>query len=238
MIPRRFAIALSGRSCRSWGAIAAALMISLCTPVIARAAIRPELGVFEEMVEDGYDMALAGRIASPEITARLFQKRWRQLRVLLDRDGGAAADFSREESALAELSRVAAGKPKPVELARAINATGEALDRFYDLYHPATPTALLHMDYLGRELVLDGMAAGFAGASRHLQALESRWESLRETIARSDGEKVAVMYDEALASLQNGVSAQRADSIISAANTGLELVDGMEDLFAVEDPGD
>jgi hypothetical protein len=106
------------------------------------------------------------------------------------------------------------------------------MDELFDLYAPAVPTAVLALDYLGRALVLDGMADEMAVAEADMRLIDDVWADLRPELVNAGGDAEAADYDASLAALRSDIEAAAAAAVIEHANVGLEIVDAMEAVFA------
>ncbi len=146
---------------------------------------------------------------------------------------GAGAGFSctRVTSRTIKNTAAAAQPGDPVSLARATNAISGVMADFCAIYEPTVPAPILELDYLGRELVLDGMSSDFTSANKDLDALVKTWQGLLEKVLNAGGKKAADDYEASLTQLDYVISAQDANAVVAAAKTNLDLVDELENVF-------
>lgn len=193
--------------------------------------IPSRLSAIEGSAEDAYDKAIAGDAAAVSGAATTIDDGWTAFRSTAANDGAAPADLSAMDQAVAGLVAAAASPGSGPVAARAANAVSASMDELYVLYDPPTPTELLILDYLGREIVLDGLQTDLTRAGSDLDLVESTWTSLRPRVVSAGGGAEASQYDTSISTLRTDIQAQQASAIVSDANAGLELIDAMEGLF-------
>jgi hypothetical protein len=162
--------------------------------------------------------------------AASLDRDWQAFRPQAQAAGATAAVLDATDQAVAGLDDAAAGTDG-LAMARAANAVSAAMPDLFSLFQPAVPPALLTLDGLGRELVLDGKEADFTAASGHLASLSAAWESARAQVVAAGGTTEAAQYDAALSALDADTSASDPARLQTDANAGLDLVDAMEKLF-------
>jgi hypothetical protein len=211
----------------------AVLTLAPATVHATTAAIPTELARLESMSEDTYDLASSGKFSEVKKNATKIHTAWKSYRGQAARDGASPQLVARMDNAVTALV-AAAPRARPgetVKLARIADAVSADMDQFYALYRPTTPTAIMKLDYLGREMVLDGTAGDFAAANRHAQEAGSVWSALKPQILRAKGAKEAKAYEQSLAELQSGLGTRDGTTVVKASNAGLEDLDAMEKLF-------
>ena len=210
------------------------LAISLISaPAVSsfQSTIPAPLDAIEGLAEDCFDQALASNNSQFAHSAHTLDSKWRGFRAQAVRDGAAAQNVSDLDAAVAALNNIATHVGTSVAMARAANAVSAPMDNFFALYSPVVPPTLMELDYLGRQLVLDGMEGDFALAGSHLANLQNRWQSVKGTVVAAGGTNQAASYEISLARLQDLIAGRADASLIQEANAGLDLVDLMESLF-------
>lgn len=197
----------------------------------AGAAPPSALTRFEASLEDSFDLALANHVREPVRLAGRLTAEWDRCRALLIAGGLDSMGGAQQDIALRQLAGVAGKNPGSLELARAINGCSAHLDALFAPYHPREPSPLLRLDYLGRELDLDGRAADLLHARQTLAELGAFWSAFKPEVVRARGARVARLFDLALAAATGGVEHGDAATIRKAARRTLELVDRCERLF-------
>jgi len=186
----------------------------------------------ESLAEDGYDMALASDFTALADIAAQLDTGWAAFRDQAVSDGASDAILGEMDQAIADLLAASdAGFTDPVAAARTTNAISAPMDELFDLYDPAIPSAVLALDYLGREVVLDGMEEDYAAATADVGEIQAVWDSLRQAVVDAGGSDVATTYDDSIAALLQDIADTDATALIEEANVGLEIVDQMEAVF-------
>ncbi len=120
-------------------------------------------------------------------------------------------------------------KKDPIQSALVANQITNLLIDLHEPYAHQVPLQVARMDYLGREIVLLARVSNNCGLlNRRIAELDRVWKSLRETILKKGGEKVASQVDQVIKEMQKGVSGQQ---MVRGGNTILDLVDELEALF-------
>jgi hypothetical protein len=189
------------------------------------------LNSLESLAEDGFDMALAGDVAGVKAASSRLTQLWPSLRETVVDAGAQAADVAGMDGAIADLSRTIDGTADPVALARAANAVSLHMDALFDLYAPAIPSAVLTLDFLGREVLLDGMQNDFSGAAGHSIDLAATWKGLREKVVGAGGAKTADFFDGTVAALRGAVEKKDSAEVGRLAIEVLDDVDILEAVF-------
>jgi hypothetical protein len=105
------------------------------------------------------------------------------------------------------------------------------MEDLYSVYDSSTPPALMGLDYLGREVVLDGMESDFDATSLDTDSIQSTWDGVRDEVIAAGGQTEADAYDADIVDIRNACSTADTQAVQDYANVGLELVDAMEQLF-------
>jgi len=193
--------------------------------------IPTKLSDIEGTAEDAFDQALLGKLDLVTTDANTIDTNWLAFRAQAATDGAAAADLTAMDQAIAGLQAALTAGGDNVVVARAANAISGPMDELFALYDPAVPPALLALDYLGREVVLDAKQADWTGASAHVATIESTFAGLKASVVDAGGQTNVDDYAASVAALKADITAKDAGAIEAEANVGLELVDAMEGLF-------
>ena len=200
--------------------------------------IPPELATVEAAAETGYDAALAADRARITAAANLANSGWADYSRRATTDGAPAVALAATTAALAQLSTLVSANAAPLVIARAFNAVSAPMARIYAVYKPPVPENLLDMDYLGRELRLEGRAADLPRATTNLDILTSQWTAFRGRVVAVGGTSQAVQMDSTLTRARSAIAANDLAALETAAIAQAEAVDAVEALFASLDAPD
>jgi hypothetical protein len=182
----------------------------------------------ESAAEDAYDEALAAKNKDVEHEAEAIEQAWTVYRPSATRDGAPSEAVEGLDSAVKDFRAVAKKSSDPVAVARAANAVSRWVGALYSVYHPATPAILNELDYLGREVALDGKAGDLAHAETSIAKLEETWHAVRPRLAAAGANFTAQKYEETLAGIHEGIASRNAGAVVFHAKKGLDAVDVME----------
>jgi hypothetical protein len=195
-------------------------------------SVSPLLTNIEGLAEDAFDNALRGDFKKVKIAASKTVASWQAFRNQAKRDGAkdnmiAAMDVSVD--AFQGATQQGADKLKT---ARAANGVSANMEVFFALYNPRTPPVIMTLDYLGREIVVDGLSGDFSSADIHLNLLAARWAALKPNAeSRPAGVATVAKYDASIESMRLDIRAQNSHSLVANANVNLELTDAVEKLY-------
>lgn len=209
------------------------LLLSACTDGDTGdpATFPDDLRQVEEVAEDAYDKALVGDFAAVAADAQDLDTHWQAYRGRAEDDGASPAELDAMDQAIAGLAEAAASPVDRPTVARAANAVSSGMDELFALYDPVVPADVLALDYLGREVVLDGMQLDFAAASSDTDLIDARWNGVRAAVLDAGGASEADEYAASIATLRDAIAAMNDTMLIDDANVGLELVDAIEGVF-------
>jgi len=190
-----------------------------------------ELQTIESLAEDAFDMALGDDFAGVADAADKIDQDWKSYRPQAIKNGAANADLTNMDDAVSGLLADSANPVDAISLARSTNVISGVMDELFALYNPKIPVAVLELDYLGRELVLDGMEPDFTAATEDLDAMKTTWNDLKPKVENAGGADEAKDFDDSITKLQESIDSQDASQLIEQANVCLELVDALESVF-------
>ena len=211
----------------TWALVFAAVAVAAVDPIPA------DLARIESAAEAGFDAALAADAAQAATASAAIAKSWAAYRARAVRDRVPDDAVVSVDAALAEVERATAANAPAPALARTFNSISAPLARFYAVYRPPVPPALLDLDHLGRELIIDARVADMPRARADLVRLCGRWAAFRARVmAVGGGKKSAATMDAALARARAAIEANDATALAHAALAETEVVDVIEKLFA------
>jgi hypothetical protein len=190
-----------------------------------------DLQNIEGIAEDAYDMALAGKWDKVAADATDLDAQWAAYRDQALNDGASESLTTSLENAIAGLADAAASSTDKAVVARAANAVSAPMPDLFALYQSTIPTEILALDYLGREIVLDGMDGNLGEATTDTDTTQAIWDAVRAEVYDAGGDQVAADYDASIASIRQTIKDQDAAALIAEANNGLEIVDRIENVF-------
>lgn len=192
-----------------------------------------DLTMIESLAEDAFDSALAADGAALQGQASQIAAVWIEYQPVAEADGVPVESLQSLDTAIAMLSAVAdSSDATVVTRGRAANAVSEPMDEAFAVYGPSVPTSVLELDFLGREVMLDGMEVDFLRGAGHVDSIETTWAGLRPEVVSAGGDAVATDFDGCVANLRTAVVVSDGTAMQTAAVVELELVDGVEEVFA------
>jgi hypothetical protein len=200
------------------------------------AQIPAGLESLESTAEDAFDLALAGDVAAVRQRAEDLSIGWASYRGQATSDGVSASAISALDGAITAVKDIAAGTPSNTDLARAVNAVSQPMPTFYEVYDPVIPSVVLALDYLGREVMLDALVLDFTRAAADVDQIDATWSALRAEVVSVGGSTEVTAFDDSISSERTAVGSSDGPGLEAAAVAQLELVDGVEKVFA--DAGD
>ena len=189
------------------------------------------LTAIEDTAEDAYDQSLASNAPGVEADANELNDAWQSFRPRAQTDGASTNVLDTMDRSITELRSVASNPPGDVELARAANAVSAPMDELFALYEPPVPPAVLELDYLGREVVLDARESDFDGSTTHVNSIEVTFGSIRDELIADGGQQEAADFASSITAMRADIEAGDAGQLETDANVELELVDVMEGVF-------
>lgn len=189
------------------------------------------LAKIEAAAEDAYDAAVASDVGTVSTDATAISESWAGFRAQAASDGAQDVDLQAMDSAVSGLTDAVANPSSDVELARTANAVSDPIARLYAVYKPTVPATLNELDYLGREVALDGMQPDLARASQDIDRVDAVWAPFRGTVASTGSEKDAQTFDDSITAERSAADAQDAALLVQKANAQLDKVDVLEQIF-------
>lgn len=205
------------------------------------AAARPaptDLSSFESNAEGIGVAAMAKDFTKAKAILDSANGTWATLRAVLVKDGAKGDALARVDDALAKL-KVDLAAPLAKDAEYHANQISLIVPDFFDLYTFAVPSEALRLDAWFRELQIDGEYADLTKGASSLAAAKASWAKLKPTTApkaapRSDlpgATTVVADLDKVLADLDAAFAAKTAPTVVTLAQTGLDLVDVVEAVF-------
>lgn len=201
-------------------------------------SIPADLEAVEASAEAAFDAALTSDFVTARTEADAAASAWATYRRRAEADQAPASAIAAIDSAVAALPGELAGTPNAVNAARAVNTVSAPMSTFYALYSPVVPVAVLDLDYLGREVLLDALASDFTGATGHLDQIESSWNALKPKVIGAGGTAESADFDAVVAGSRAAIAASSTTDLEASARTELDVVDAIESVFATADAPD
>lgn len=202
-------------------------------------AVPADLEAVEAAAEHSFDQALAGELANAHDSSLTLGTAWDSFRPRAVQDGAPASALATIDEAIAALPAAVIPLARPAAAARAINRVSGPMSQLYAVYHPVVPVAVLDLDYLGREVLLDAADGDFAQAITHLDTIEATWSALSARVVASGGAAAADDLARSLEQARAATSQRDGALLTSAAQGELDAVDAVETVFASKlDSGD
>ncbi len=181
----------------------------------------------ELTAEHAYERALAGDTAAVQTASSRALDDWTQLRGDARRRGGDQDLLGEVDEAVLALGSLAGTSVDPIQLGRAANRITGSLDELFALYDPEVASGVMELDYLGREIILDGKAEDFRHAGTHASLLDERWSALRPALEERGAEQLAKLDDD-VAAITAAVLAKDAAAVEAHATALVIRVDDVE----------
>ena len=181
---------------------------------------------------DAYDDALEAKPTRVADEAETIERAWTGYRAHAARDGAAGDTLSALDTAVSKLRVAAKATSDPVELAHAANTVTRLAAVLYGLYHPAIPAVLYELEYLGREIALDGRAGDLKGASESTTKLDATWKEVRAKLRAAGAAFTAKKYEETLSGIHEAIASADTASLVFHAKRGLDAADVMETVLS------
>lgn len=189
------------------------------------------LVVLESGAEAAYDHAIAGKTAEVRQDAAQISNAWASYRTEAASAGLSPVTVTELDAAVAALQAADVGTENGFVVAGAANRISGSMDELFALHAPIVPPDIVALDYLGREVALDGLRGDLGKASADVDELAARWAIARPSVVGSDGLGEARRFDDALAAVRTAAAAGDAPTITARANHLLESVDALESVF-------
>jgi hypothetical protein len=168
--------------------------------------------------EHAYDRAMAGDTAGMAAASTRLLDDWTKVREAANGHGTEDDILDETDAAVLAFADTARTSTDPLTLARAANRITGSLDELYAAFDPALRSDVMELDYLGRELALDGLASDLRHAATHVSLLDDRWMELRPLLGESKPAAdlaIAVRAtDEAVDAKDGAILRSRAEALV------------------------
>jgi hypothetical protein len=176
------------------------------------------LADLEATSEQAYDRAVAGDTGAMAAASTRLLDDWTKVREDADMRGADDDMLDEIDQAVIAFSNTARASTDPVTLGRAANRITGSLDELFAVFDPNLRSDVMELDYLGRELALDGMASDMRHAATHQSLLQDRWMELRPLLGESKPAAdlaIAVRAtDEAVEAKDGAILRTRAEALV------------------------
>ncbi len=204
---------------------------STVTAPAAAVSVPAQLDNVESAAEDAYDLALSGDINGARAKAQALSDDWDNFKPDAVNAGASSQLVQQVDQAVTAFTQTASQSSNKFAVARAANGVSRYMDQLYRLYSPTVPPAVMRLDYLGRELALDGRQGRLQQARQTLTTTRSTWQALQPTLIDAGGQTVAGGYATTLDAIAAAIDRGDGAQLTRQANHSLDLVDDMERVF-------
>lgn len=187
------------------------------------------LADLEATSEQAYDRAIAGDAAAVAKASTRALDDWTRLRGDARRRGADDDVLAEMDAAVVGLGDAARISTDPIVLARAANRITGSLDELFGLYDPETSARVMELDYLGREIALDGRAADMRHAGTHSSMLDEFWMTLKPELAEAQ----SALLDKAVLAIRSAVASRDAAAIEARGSALVDTVYVVEGDLAI-----
>jgi len=198
---------------------------------VSSSSVPKLLDEIEANAEDIIDVAPNGQWDTISADINNIEQAWKTYQTPKIRKTVDPKLLTAMNSAIVELRSQATSQDVQKTM-QAANNSSAAVVELFDLYHPKVPTDIGRLDMLERQVVLDGNADQWGAVSQDLQRIQTVWDRIKAQILTHKGQKVSTQFEGSLATQGEASSAKNLDHLIKEASSALELVDGMEKVFA------
>lgn len=184
----------------------------------------------ETKAEAIFDALRAGDWAVVDSTVTALADEWAAYQGQATADGVPDVFQAALSDALAELQQAATAKKEEGTLAAA-NALSAAVADLYRVYNPSRPPDLGLLDVLARQVALDATAEDTAASGNSLAKLEAIWARVKPFVPENADATVIADFEASLSAQRAASEAGDSAALTTAANSTLDLVDRLEELF-------
>jgi len=196
-------------------------------PQIAKPDVPPALTDLEVTAEHAYAGALAGNADALAADIDRIGNDWSSLRPEAGAAGVTPDLVDELDASVTDLGAAAARKQAAPDVARAANRISAALVEVYRVYAPARVPDVMQLDFLGRELALDGRTSDLRHADTDLAQIDSTWADLRPDVPAGH----AASFDAAVQAAHAAVTSKAPAAIDRNAGAVSASVDDLEQLY-------
>ena len=202
-----------------------------CSEEEAGSKIPATLAELEGVAEDAYDLALLGKTSAVQTDAKQLVSLWKKFQDDAKQQGVGSKDLVQLGDAITALDDGSGTAGSDVNLARLANAVSRRMSAFYAAFDAEAVTELLDLDYLGREVALDGLDGVVMDAIADVDEIEALWSQIRARTVAAGGKQQAADFDASVTALRMAIAAKDAPMLVKRANAELDLVDEIEQVF-------
>lgn len=171
-----------------------------------------------------YERAVAGDDEIAFVGPARVEEAWREARRRAEADGAPAAAVDAVAAAVTALRWSATLRDDdPLAMARAANRVIGATAGLVTFYRPGLPPDTLHLDYLQRELALDGLAGDLEAAATHARELERAWTAVRAHVLEAGARRQTAAFDASVGAVREAVAARDFERLARIASRGATL---------------
>ncbi|MBI5532147.1 MAG: hypothetical protein HY898_05510 [Deltaproteobacteria bacterium] len=203
-----------------------------------RPQVPDALRSFESNAEGCGEAARAGDWTKAQGILDQANANWAKVKPDVQARGASAATVKIIDDALSALATSVPGKLSR-EAQTQSNSISETVPDFFDLYTFAVPSDALRLDAAFRHTQIDGEFSDWPACSTDLANVNTIWKRLKPAVdqkapTRTDvpgAQTVAGDIDATFAKAQTAIGAANSLDTVNASQTGLDLVDVVEQIF-------
>lgn len=194
-------------------------------------AVPISLNDIEGQAEDVIDMVAANDWPRIRHDLADMQSNWTTYQPVAKADGVPATIQTDMSAALTALGKAVAAQDATAT-AQAANDFSAGTVEAMSMYDVGHPVQIGRLDVIGRQIAIDGQAGDFNGASEQIKAAQTQLDEVSASLTDHGGKDVLTQAQATLDQMRTYVTEQNADATNTQANVFLEIVDGMEQLYA------
>jgi hypothetical protein len=190
----------------------------------------------ENTAEDAYDAAIAGDNRKVESLAGELYRQWRDVRPEVAGRNVPDEDLKTMDHILSRLRAISRDPPSTTCLARRSNAIIGIISGMLLDFKPDMPREIFQLDYVLRELVVNGQTSNFSQARARVEKLNEIWShDVRQAAIKAGDGGYALAFDRTIARLDRFIVDENARATINESKNGMDILDAIKDGFQGDD---
>lgn len=194
-------------------------------------AVPTPLNDLEGQAEDVIDMVAANDWAKMGQDFSDMQTNWASYQPIAKTDGVPGNIQTDMATALSDLDKAVAAQDAAAT-AQAANDFSAGTVEAMSMYDVGHPVQIGRLDVIGRQIAIDAQAGDLASASQQIDAAQTQLDQVTTSLTDHGGKDVLTQAQATLDQMRTHVADQNADATDTQAKVFLEIVDGMEQLYA------
>ena len=195
------------------------------TSVPGLRGVPPDLVGLRAAAAHAYQHALARSESAMFSDVDELEQTWRRLRERAELDRAPADALQQVDAATVALRWALTDRDNGTAVARAANGVSGATKGLIAFYRPSANLGAFKLEYLGRELALDGLQADLASAAQHARELEATWSAVRPDVLDAGGRRQTEAFDASVGAVRQAIAAEDPRRLTWLAERGVELAE-------------